>query len=243
MPTNKKTITFETKCWENDWESIIKNGGYQRKLLSFKDNQFDKKILIINNVNDVALVCSEADKLVKQQIIDEWFLVDDYKEEVLNYFNIDFNSFKGGYYYSISELVSIYLSNTDYLLHLSSDTNVEINHDSDWVNVGVNIMEKNSKVICANPVWNHSFMNAKSDSKGDEDNDWFYIQRFSDQCYLIPLKHFKEKIYNEHNDLSDIHFPKYGGELFEKRVYSHIMNNDLTTITNKRITYMHPNYF
>ena len=111
MPTNKKTITFETKCWENDWESIIKNGGYQRKLLSFKDNQFDKKILIINNVNDVALVCSEADKLVKQQIIDEWFLVDDYKEEVLNYFNIDFNSFKGGYYYSISELVSIYLSN------------------------------------------------------------------------------------------------------------------------------------
>jgi hypothetical protein len=21
----KKTITFETKCWESDWESIVKN--------------------------------------------------------------------------------------------------------------------------------------------------------------------------------------------------------------------------
>ena len=239
----KKTITFETKCWENDWESIIKNGGYQRKLDSFKENQFDKKILIINNVNDASLVCKEADKLIEQGIIDEWFLVENHKEEVLNFFNIDINSFQGGYYYSISELLAIYVSKTDYLLHLSSDSNVEINHNIDWVNSAIEIMEKKSNVISANPVWNHAFNNAKSDSNGNEDDEWYYIQRFSDQCYLIPVEHFKQKIYNEKNDLSDIHFPKYGGELFEKRVYSHIMNNDLTTITNKRITYMHPNYF
>lgn len=239
----KKTITFETKCWENDWETIIKHGGYQRKLKSFEVDVFDKKILIINNVNNPNLVCNEADELIKQNIIDEWFLVDNHKDEVLDYFNIDFDSFNGGYYYSISELVAIYFSNTDYLLHLSSDTNVEINLEKNWINSAIQVMDNNGKVISANPVWNHSFENAKSDSRGIENEDWYFIQRFSDQCYLIPLKHFKKQIYNEKHYLSDIHFPKYGGELFEKRVYSHIMNNDLTTITNKRISYMHPNYF
>lgn len=238
----KKTITFETKCWENDWESIIKNGGYQRKLLSFNENQFDKKILIINNVNNPILVCKEADKLISNNIIDEWYLVDDYKDIVLDFFDITYSSFNGGYYYSISELVSIYVTKTDYILHLSSDSNVEIKPEINWVSSAINMMEKNENIICANPVWNHLFDNAKNDCRGNEDDDWFYIQRFSDQCYLIPYKHFYNKIYNEKNEFADIHFPKYGGESFEKRVYAHIVNNNLTTMTNKYISYMHPNY-
>jgi hypothetical protein len=239
----KKTITFETKCWESDWESIVKNGGYQRKLLSFNENQFDKKILVINNVNNPTLVCKESDKLISNGVIDEWYLVDDYKQTVLDFFNIPSDSFNGGYYYSISELLSIYVTKTDYLLHLSSDSNVEIKPDVDWVNSSIIAMEKNPKIVCSNPVWNHMFDNAKNDSKGNEDENWYYIQRFSDQCYLIPHKHFNQNIYNETNELADIHFPKYGGESFEKRVYAHIVNNDLTTITNKYISYIHPNYF
>ena len=47
-----KNITFETKCWESDWVAIVKNGGYQRKILSLENTSIDKKILIINNVND-----------------------------------------------------------------------------------------------------------------------------------------------------------------------------------------------
>jgi hypothetical protein len=238
-----KTITFETKCWESDWKAIITDGGYQRKLESFQRNQFDRKILIINNVDNSSLVCKESDKLVSKGIIDEWYLVDDYKDIVLQFFDITMDSFKGGYYYSISELVSIYVTNTDYLLHLSSDTNVEIKLEIDWVRDSMNVMEKKPNVICASPVWNHSFERAKIDSKGVEDENWFYIQRFSDQCYLIPCEYFKQKIYNEINEIADNCFPKYGGELFEKRVFSHILNNNLTTITNKRITYMHPNFF
>ena len=213
-----KTITFETKCWESDWVSIIKNGGYQRKLMSFNNVTFDKKILIINNVNDPNLVCNESDKLVSEGVIDEWYLVDDYKDTVLDKFEIPEQSFNGGYYYSISELVSIHVTKTDYLLHLSSDSNVELNNSTEWINEGINIMESNKNVICANPVWNHSYNNAKSDSNGVEDDNWFYIQRFSDQCYLIPQKYFDHPIYNEKNYLSDMYYPKYGGELFEKRV-------------------------
>lgn len=238
-----KTITFETKCFELDWETIIKGGGYKRKLQSFKEEQFDKKILIINNVDNPSIVCKEADKLVSDSTIDEWYLVDSYKDTVLDFFEIPFESFNGGYYYSISELVSIYVTKTDYLLHLSSDSNVEIKPNINWVNDAIDVMEGNNKIVCANPVWNHHFDNAKNDCSGDEDENWFYIPRFSDQCYLIPHKHFYQKIYNEKNKYADIYFPDYGGESFEKRVYAHIMNSGLTTITNKYISYMHPNYF
>jgi hypothetical protein len=238
-----KNITFETKCWESDWLAIVKNGGYQLKILSLENTSIDKKILIINNVNDPKLVCNESDKLVSNGIIDEWYLVDDYKNTVLTHFDLTENSFNGGYYYSISELVSIYVTKTDYLLHLSSDSNIESNNNTEWVNDAINIMETNPNVKCANPVWNHSYINANSDSNGNEDKNWYYIQRFSDQCYLIPQKYFNQKIYNEKNYLADIHYPNYGGESFEKKVYSHFKNNGFTTITNKRISYIHPNYF
>jgi hypothetical protein len=238
-----KSITFATKCWESDWEAIVKNGGYQRKLLSFNNVPFDKKILIINNINNPKLVCNESDKLVTQGVIDEWYLVDDYKDIILKHFDLNEDSFNGGYYYSISELFSIYITKTDYLLFLASDSNIELNNDTEWINKGINIMENNPNVKCANPVWNHQYENAKIDCEGKEDEEWYYIQRFSDQCYLIPQQYFNQKIYKEKNYLSDIFYPKYGGECFEKRVFSHLKNNDLTTITNKHISYLHPNFF
>ena len=62
------TTTFATKCYEKDWEILIKQGGIQNKINNLNYN-FDKKVLLINNVNNVNLVKQEADKLILQNII------------------------------------------------------------------------------------------------------------------------------------------------------------------------------
>ena len=58
-----KTITFETKCWEGDWDCIINKGALMLKINDFNGFNFTEKNLIINNVLDTKMVCASAEKL------------------------------------------------------------------------------------------------------------------------------------------------------------------------------------
>lgn len=230
-------ITFETKCYENDWQLMLKS-NYLSTMIKRCNHKFDKKILYINNVRDFKVVKEYADKAVSKGIIDEYYVVEDYSKEALEFFDIDKDSFEGGYYYSIAELVSIFLCKTEYLLHFSSDAMMEKN-SGNWIDDAITTMNLDKKFIVANAVWNHQFAEAKSESIDQREN-WFIGQGFSDQCYLIKGDIFKNKIYNFKHEESE-RYPKYGGELFEKRVDSYMRENDLYRLTSKNYSYLHNN--
>jgi hypothetical protein len=233
-----KTVTFETKCYEKDWEIIVKHNTLKRKIEDLNYN-FSKKSLFINNVNDIDLVKKEADKLVSQNVIDDYYVVEEYADDVLEKLNIAKDSFKGGYYYSISELVSIHLCDTNYLLHFSGDSAID-DKNIEWIDKAIDVLENDSTIIVANPVWNFGYDEAK-EIAFKEDNDWYYGYGFSDQCYLINPSNFNKPIYNEYHPSSG-RYPSYGGELFEKRVDSYMRNHELGRITNKNISYIHSKY-
>ena len=230
-------ITFETKCWEKDWQYII-NRGYEEKLNSFNGYKFNEKLLFINNVLDEKLVCKEAEKLKETGVIDNWYLVRDYEEEVLNFFNLNKSSFlcgdADGYYYSISELTSIYLSKSEFILHFSSDSILQTDGSS-WLESSLEVMLKNNNVVCITPAW--------EDTK--KYSGLHYFQRFSDQCYLIKKDVFNKQIYNELNSCERLLFPKHGGNSFERKVYTYLSNNCLTQLigTNYDHYYIHYNNF
>ena len=80
-------VDFETKCWEEDWEYILKTNRLE-KMIDLNDYKFSKKRLIINNVEDKSEVEKYANKKIAKNIIDEYINVKDYEDEVLNYFEI-----------------------------------------------------------------------------------------------------------------------------------------------------------
>ena len=126
------TITFETKCYENDWEFLLQT-PYLDQMIQRCNTVFQHKQLIINNVNDLPLVCKFADKKIRKGVIDAYYVAENYAQEALDFFQIDKNSFGKGYYYSIAELVGIYLSKTTYHLHFSSDARMEKAPSTDWI--------------------------------------------------------------------------------------------------------------
>ncbi|MDO9509768.1 MAG: hypothetical protein Q7J14_00605 [Candidatus Magasanikbacteria bacterium] len=231
-------VTFETKVYEKDWRYILR-GNYLDKMIKRCNYNFKVKTVFINNVKNKEKVIKYAEKKVKKGIIDSYYFVDDFSDLALEYFNIKKDSFKGGYYYSISELVSIYLCKTDYLLHFSSDSFIEDSNEN-WINKSIEIFKKRNDIVVANPVWNFDYKMAKKESF-TEISDFYLGYGFSDQCYLIKIAVFKADIYNETNNLSN-RYPEYGGELFEKRVDSFMRNNKLYRITSKYISYSHKNF-
>ena len=110
------SITFETKCYEKDWRLLLKT-DYLAMAVERCRHWFDRKLLYINNVENMNAVKHAADKAVSKGIIDEYVVVQEYAPQALAFFGIDFQSFRGGYYYSIAELVSIYLAKTAFVLH------------------------------------------------------------------------------------------------------------------------------
>lgn len=231
-------VTFETKCYENDWEFILK-GRYLQQMIANCRYEFTKKIVYINNVNDLPKVRHYAEKKIKKGIIDAYYVVDDYAKEALNFFNIDPASFQGGYHYSIAELVAIYLCDTDYLLHFSSDTMPQPGR-SPWIRDAIEIFKEREDVIVANPTWDFNYIQAAEESF-DSIRNFYLGYGFSDQCYLIKKDVFRSQIYHENHPLSE-RYPKYGGELFEKRVDSYMRNHSLSRISSKEAGYLHKNF-
>ena len=114
-------LTVETKVWEKDWRFILKQGSIKKVMLGL-GRSATKRLLLINNVDRPTEVARYADQLIHDGILDDYVFVDDYASAALNFFKISKEDLGKGYYYSIAELVSIYLCETDYLAHFSGDT-------------------------------------------------------------------------------------------------------------------------
>jgi hypothetical protein len=59
--------------------------------------------------------------------------------------------------------------------------------------------------------------------------------------YLIRTEDFRAPIYEEINEASN-RYPKYGGELFEKRIDSWMRNHSHTRASSKKYSYIHKNF-
>lgn len=232
-------VTFETKCWEKDWEYLLKTDRLQQAV-EYNCFNFRERVLYINNVskNSLSEVLRRADSCIAKAILTSYVVVEDYAEEALDFFSITKESLGCGYYYSIAELVGIFLCNTEYLLHFSSDSMLA--NPFTWVDKALAKMGQDEHIKVANPTWNGRYHEAKLESFC-EDADWYTGLGFSDQCYLVAPREFRKKIYTETHPASS-RYPQYGGELFEKRVDSWMRNHQHYRITYKHGTYIHQNF-
>ena len=193
---------------------------------------------MINNVTDYKHVCALAQRAVEDGYITRYIVVEEYAKEVLNFLGLKREDFGRGYYFSIAELVSIYLCETEFLLHFTGDAIVARN--TDWLPASMTIFDRDPRVRVANLAWNNRYQEAQEYSL--EENEDFYLGfGFSDQCYLIRPADFRARIYTEHHPAS-ARYPAYAGESFEKRVDSWMRNHNLLRATYRHASYLHINF-
>ena len=233
------TITFETKVWENDWELMLKSSRLE-KMIERCNHTFNERILYINNVQDYSEVAQVADRLIRSGVIDQYVKVGDYAAEALDFFSLSRDKLGIGYYYSIAELVSIYLTKTEYLLHFSGDSIVSKKTATQWLSDGIETLRNNNNVKVFNLTWNEEYSAAKKEAEYDDLINGYGFG-FSDQMYLIRSADFKKPIYEFYDPASE-RYPKYGGELFEKRVDSWMRQNNFLRATYKNGSYLHKNF-
>lgn len=239
-PEERKSVSFFTNCYENDWEEVL-IGNRLETMIKQCDFDFSERVLIINNVLDQNKVGKFAAQAVEKKIIDAYYFSEDYSSQILSEFGISRSSFKldfyDGYWYSMGPLCAILLCKSKYLLYFTCDCMMEKIGTSAWIDKAVVLMEEDQTIFVANPLWDNKQAEAKKESY-HEDADWYYGQGFSDQSFLIENSRFHGDIYN-HYHISSEAYPIQAGNLFEGRVNSYMRVNKLQRITNKTASYTH----
>ena len=231
------TVTLETKCWEHDWRPILK-GEWLRLLAERNAYPFTEKILMINNVKNHSVVCKLAERAIQQGWITKYVIVEEHAAEALDFFSIRRESLGLGYPYSIAELTGIFLCRTDFLLHFAGDCMPAA--ASDWVSRSVGFMSQDPRIkVCS--LYPGEDPGGEKPGLAGETEDFYIGQGFSDQCYLIRTADFRQRIYNESHPAS-ARYPKYGGELFEKRIDSWLRNHGHLAAGFKHAHYVHKNW-
>ncbi len=190
---------------------------------------------MINNAHNMEELQDHAQRLIDRNWIDKVIVVADHAEATLRHFGLTRDEFGVGYVYSISELVSLRLCETDYLLHFSGDS-MPIAPVC-WIEQAISLMTSDPRVKVANLTWQSNYQQAKAESSEETEN--FYLGfGFSDQCYFVHVPTFQQRIYGEWNSASQ-RYPAYGGELFEKRVDSWMRNHGYLRATYRHGAYWH----
>jgi hypothetical protein len=158
----REAVTFETKCWERDWEFILKT-PYLSEQISRNEYDFAERLLFINNVHDPVQVAKHADRLVATGTLTGYQVVETYADEALAFFRLSRSMLGRGYVYSVAELVSIYLCKTPYLLHFAGDVILE--RPAHWVTDALDGLASNLAAVVANPTWNHCFEEAADEAQ------------------------------------------------------------------------------
>jgi hypothetical protein len=231
------TVTLETKCWEGDWKRILE-GEWLRQLGQRNAYPFSEKILMINNVKDYSTVSEHAERAVQRGWISKHINVEEYADQALDFFSVSRESLGIGYPYSIAELVGIFLCRSDFLLHYAGDCMPAA--ASDWVSRAVRLMSLDPRVKVCN-LYPGEDPDRENHGSVDEPDDFYLGNGFSDQCYLVRAEEFRQRIYHESHPAS-ARYPRYGGELFEKRIDSWMQNNGHLRATYKYAHYLHKNW-
>ena len=225
-------VTFETTVFEKDWEVILKT-GYLEKMIARCNYNFSKKSIIVNNINNRKIVESVCQSKKIDGVIDDFYFVEDYEKEVLDFFDIDPLSFRGGKIYSMPPLVGIYLCETKYLLRFTGDSIMINNHP--WIDESISLMD--GIIISAAPKVD--FYNELNPIRTIGE---FQVTRaFSDQCFLADTSVFKQNIYNYTSEHTS-NYPNYAGQPFERRVADFMFSENKEMITNTKAMYTSKNF-
>jgi hypothetical protein len=247
-----KKVTFATTVWEKDWKHVLLRPDYLRvKQIGNHVFPFAEKLLVINNVKDLAAVKRVASELVEQGVLTRFVVVDELAEKMLPAFGLNRSDFRVGpdahlyeavnpdwiYYNALGPLSAIYACESDYLLYLTGD--VRLDKPVDWVAPALEKMEGNPLYQVANPVWNDQYDEAKRESSHKEGKFFVAPHGFSDQIFLVKKSPFMQPIYSEIRPDS-AHFPR--GDVFEKRVYSAMRNRGWQRLIYRKGSYTHENF-
>jgi hypothetical protein len=232
-------MVLNTLLYENNYKKILNDFSW---FFNYQSTIITKKLITVNNVNDRNFIEAELN-FWKEKYNFEYFFVDNYEKQAIEYFKLDLNKQTTiGYYYIIPYFCLILFLNEGFVLHVSEDCTQQLYFDDNFLIESKKEILNNNKILSTILSFGYpkqSFGKDIGEWEEEEtfrvnhkiepslDNFWMSIG-FSDQIFVASIDKLKKINYNLETYDNPIHStgPSYCPNSWERRVAEHLYKNN-----------------
>lgn len=231
---NRPDVDLVVSMYERTYRDVLKPGRFTA-IREENLRPFARCVAVINNVDDRDDACSRARDMVAAGEIDAFYFVQDHIDEALDECGLTWSDLGGAPHFTDWALVAVTLPGADWIVVW--DAEVRLRHSHDWISPSIELMERDRRVIAANPAWG---MDDDLMRHTCEESDPFALgYGFSDQVFLARRSELSQPIYGDRT-LARLRFPlAHVGDVFEARIDSHIRASGRLRATYRPTTYLH----
>jgi hypothetical protein len=226
-------------CYERTYRQVL-SPGFMPRLASEHDHRFARRTVIVNNVLDRADAERRAELLRGQGELDACFFVEDRIETALARTGLSAGELSRAPYFTDWGLVLVTVPGPDWLVHC--DPEVHMAEPRDWLGASVALMERDPRVLVANPRWYAPTPAQETLSRETlETVDGFALGLgFSDQLFLSRRSELAAPIYSQ-RCVATRRYPMANvSRSFEARLDAWMRHHGRLRATYLDATYVHP---
>ena len=226
-------VDFFVTCYNANVDRVL-TPGFLASLAESALFPFSRRVLLINNVDDVSSVVDRAELRRQAGEIDTLVVVDEHLNDALSATGMDAHELGRIAPYSTWAFVAAHVCASEWLLHW--DVDCVLTRPSDWVRPSLDRMGVDSRLLVANPAWSTEGAIAES---LEHDHDFAIGYGFSDQVFLARRAVLARPIYREQH-VASLRYPlAHIAPTFECRVDSYMRVHERLRATFLRAEYRH----
>lgn len=227
-------VDLVVNCFERTYRDVLR-GDLLNEIAAENRFAFACRTVLINNVEDPADAARLAEAVVARGAIDRFVFVVDRLDEALARTGLTRADLGRVLHYSDAPLVAATLPGPSWIAYWDAD--VHLREPVDWITPAVDLMERDRRVLAANPNW----VDPTLEREAIEDaGDFTLSQGFSDQLFLARRADLARPIYAQ-RCVALYRYPlSHVADVFEARVDAHMRHAGLLRATYRPATYVHP---
>lgn len=215
-------------CYEKTYREVM-TSAYWERVVSWNNYNFDAKILLINNVEDLVAVTQLAKSLVEAHVIDKYYVVEEWLPKALEITGLTIEDLGNAKHFSDCALVAVTIPEGEWFVYW--DAGVRLVANVDWITPCTQYMESHLDILVANPMWDEGLYGVNRECLF-WDGDFSISYAFSDQLFLSRRSSLAQKIY-KYSTIASLRYPmSHIVPVFEQQIDAY-----MRTQGRKRITY------
>ena len=231
-------MVLNTLLYENNYKKILNEESW---FFNYQSDIITKKLITVNNVSGRDFMESELDSW-KEKYNFEYFFVEDYEKQAIDFFNLDIDKKTTiGYYYIIPYFALTLFLNEGFVFHVSEDCTQKLYFDDTFLIESKKEILNNDKIPSTTLNCGYAKQSFGKDVGEWEEEESFRIKNktepslnnfwmsigFLDQFFVASVDKLKKIDYNlESYDNPVCSGTSYCPNSWERRISEYLYKND-----------------
>lgn len=227
-------VDLVVNCFERTYRAVLAP-GFIAKVEDSCRYRFARRVVLINNIEDLAEARRMADERIHSGEIDDYYLVSEMLDAALKATGLKRQKLGLLPFYSNWALVALIVPGSNYMVHY--DAEIAMQEPVNWIEPSLRLMRADPRVATAAPMWLREDGSKCFREKSGEFNLGY---GFSDQIFLLDRREFARPIYC-HWTIASMRYPvSHISPYFEQWVDAYLRVSRRYRATFMGARYIHP---